>query len=73
MKINVADFSYQNKIYSTTKDFGIMKLSDQGLNEYLDKDSYTHKYLLDRHVGKLSHKLNDIYESKMKNIGFDPM
>jgi hypothetical protein len=58
MKINVNDFSYQNKIYSKSKNFGILKLSDQGFNEYIDKDSYTHTYLYTKHLNKLSNFLN---------------
>ena len=64
MKINVNDFSYQNKIYTQIKNFGILKLSDQGFNEYIDKDSYTHSYIYNKHLNKLSDFFNKFEENK---------
>jgi hypothetical protein len=57
MKLNIDDFSYQNKIHSKVRQFGIQKLSDEGFNQYIEKDSYTHTFLLNKHIGKLTNKL----------------
>lgn len=57
MKINVDDFEYNSKPHLKSKKFGILTLTDNGFNDYVQKDSYTHVYLYNKHIDRLNKQI----------------
>ena len=72
MKRDINDFSYSDRVESNKKKFSIMSLSDNGFKEYIDKDSYTHYYLyekhLDRYIKEVDERLRIKRECKVMGV-----
>lgn len=43
--MNITNFDYSPQPKYKFRKFGIHPLTDEGFNQYTDKDSYTHKFL----------------------------
>jgi hypothetical protein len=65
MKKDIDDFSYRQGLNPSKRQFRIMTLSDNGFDEYIDKDSYTHFYLYEKHLDKYNKHMEE--RSKLKS------
>jgi hypothetical protein len=65
MKKDIDDFSYRQGLNSNNRQFRIMTLSDNGFDEYINKHSYTHFYLYDKHLQKYTKEMDA--RNKFKN------
>ena len=59
MKKDIDDFSYKQGLKPERRQFGIMTLSDNGFKEYIDKESYTHYYLYEKHLDKYNKEMDE--------------
>ena len=59
MKRDIDDFSYSDRVESNKKKFSIMSLSENGFKEYIDKDSYTHYYLYEKHLDRYNKEVDE--------------
>jgi hypothetical protein len=59
MKKDIDDFSYKQGVKPERRQFGIMTLSDNGFKEYIDKESYTHYYLYEKHLDKYNKEMDE--------------
>jgi hypothetical protein len=73
MKKDIDDFSYRHGINPNNRQFRIMTLSDNGFDQYIDKHSYTHFYLYNKHLEKYTKEMdarNKLKNCSIKHFGY---
>ena len=64
MKRDIDDFSYADRVESKKNKFSILSLSDNGFKEYIEKDSYTHFYLYEKHLDRYNKEVDERLRNK---------